>query len=281
MPELPEVETVMRGMAPVVTGRQIAQVDQRRAGLRVPFPDRLPEILTGKTVNRLSRRAKYILAHLDGGRVLVLHLGMSGRVLLPAPGEDYTPEKHDHLILTFDNGARLVFRDPRRFGMVLLLEENTWSDHKAFAGLGPEPLGNDFSAPVLAAALAGRQTPIKTALLDQRHVAGLGNIYVCEALFQAGIDPERPAANIKPDEAEALVVAIRDVLGRAIAAGGSSLKDYRQADGHLGYFQHQFAVYGRAGEPCPGCTCDVSKTKGVRQIRQAGRSSFYCPEKQK
>lgn len=280
MPELPEVETVKRGMEEVLLGDVIEQVDQRRPDLRVPFPEGLKEKLSGRSIDSMTRRAKYILIHLDNGLILVLHLGMSGRVLVLPDGNGYEPVKHDHLILSFQSGAALVLNDPRRFGMVLLLMADELKDHASFKNMGPEPLGNEFSGTILFEKLKGKKTSIKAALLDQRLVAGLGNIYVCEALFYAAIAPVREAMSLTGDETEKLVVAIRSVLNKAIEAGGSSLKDYRTAGGDLGYFQFSFAVYDREGMACPRCDCDVSKTKGVKRIIQGGRSTFYCPEKQ-
>ncbi len=279
MPELPEVETIRRGMEKTIRGHVIAKVEQRRSGLRVPFPANFSKELEGKKIERLTRRAKYILIHL-ASRTVILHLGMSGRILLvPAKG-NYQPQKHDHLILDFDDGSKMIFNDARRFGMVMMADENEVANHPAFKDLGPEPLDNGFSAPVLFDSLRNKKTSIKAALMDQRVVAGLGNIYVCEALFHAGIGPARIAATLSEEDAEKLVKAIRKVLNEAIAAGGSTLRDYRHADGELGYFQHHFAVYDREGEPCPGCSCDISRSGGVRKITQGGRSTYYCPEKQ-
>lgn len=280
MPELPEVETVIRGMRPVIEGQTITATHQGRPDLRTPFPNKLANRLNTRYVSHITRRAKYILAHLDSAETLIIHLGMSGRIHLATPGEPYDLQKHDHFALTFSSGAQMIFTDPRRFGQVMLIPETEINNHPAFAKLGPEPLGNEFAAPVLAAALKTRKGPIKNVLLDQHVIAGLGNIYVCEALFQSGIDPQRPANSLTGAETENLTTAIKDVLIRAIDAGGSSLKDYRQTDGTLGYFQHHFAVYGKAREACPGCKCDVSKTGGIQQIKQGGRSTFYCPRKQ-
>lgn len=281
MPELPEVETVKNGMEQALKGRVVTSVEARRAGLRIPFPPDLKSSLEGRRIEDLGRRAKYILVTLEGGPVLVLHLGMSGRVALLPPEDKREPEKHDHLVFGFDNDARMMFADPRRFGMVFTVPQNELDDHKAFKNLGPEPLGNHFSGPVLVAALKGRKSTIKAALLDQRIIAGLGNIYVCEALYDAGISPLRLAGGVQEAEAEKLTVAIKDVLKRAIKAGGSTLRDYRHADGELGYFQHEFKTYGRVGESCPDCDCNVDKTGGIKRIVQSGRSSFYCPQKQK
>ncbi len=277
MPELPEVETVRAGLLPAMEGQVIARADVNRADLRWPFPPDMAARLTGARVLALRRRSKYILADLDRGETLLIHLGMSGRMLVSGVmiGEYVhahpAPQKHDHVVLHMQGGAKVTFNDPRRFGAMDLMATIGAEAHPLLAGLGPEPLGNTFDGPYLAAKLAGRKTPIKSALLDQRIVAGLGNIYVCEVLHRARIAPERLAGEVK--DAAALVPIIRDVLGEAIAAGGSSLRDYRQADGELGYFQHAFAVYGREGEPCltPACGAEILR------IVQSGRSSFYCP----
>lgn len=278
MPELPEVETVRRGLAPVMEGAVIARADVNRPDLRWPFPPEMAARLTGRQVLGLRRRSKYILADLDSGETLLIHLGMSGRMLISGdPLGQFVhnhpaPEKHDHVVLHMDNGARITFNDPRRFGAMDLLDTATAEQHKLLAVLGPEPLGNAFNEDVLVQAFKGKVSPVKSALLDQRIVAGLGNIYVCEALFRAGVSPRRKAGNISQARVRALVPIIREVLSDAIAAGGSSLRDFRQADGELGYFQHSFDVYGREGQPCraPGCTGTVQR------IVQSGRSSFYC-----
>jgi len=283
MPELPEVETVRRGLSPVMEGARILAADIRRPDLRWPFPEGMAIRLTGARVQRLRRRSKYILADLDSGETLLIHLGMSGRMLIARndtrlPVAEFfhalpVPAKHDHVVLDMDSGARITFNDTRRFGAMDLLDTARADSHPLLASLGPEPLGNAFDGPYLAAALHGRRTPIKSALLDQRIVAGLGNIYVCETLYRARISPKRLAGRIAPARAAALVPIIRDVLTDAIDAGGSSLRDYRQTDGELGYFQHSFQVYGREGAKCltPGCSAEI------RRIVQAGRSSFYCP----
>ncbi len=280
MPELPEVETVCRGLAARLEGRTIVRAVQRRPDLRTPLPDRLPERLAGRRVERVARRAKYILIHLDDGMVLLGHLGMSGRMVVTAAVEPFVPGPHDHVIIETGDGARLVFNDPRRFGMLDLVPAAGLAAHPALAGLGPEPLDDRFTPAMLSAALAGRFTPIKAALLDQKIVAGLGNIYVCESLFHAGISPRRLAASIAGKRSLRLVPAIKAVLTRAIAAGGSSLRDYVQASGELGWFQHDWAVYDREGLPCPGCTCNLAKG-GIRRIVQANRSTFYCPVRQR
>lgn len=279
MPELPEVETVCRGLAARLTGRRLTQVIQRRPDLRFPLPDRMAARLTGRRVLGIDRRGKYILAHLDDGHVLLVHLGMSGRLVVSqAPAA--APGPHDHVILETDDGAVVTFNDARRFGMMDLIAENDLLQHKALALLGPEPLSDAFDGDYLAAALAGRMTPVKAALLDQRLVAGLGNIYVSEALFRAGLSPRRLAGNVTGRRPARLVQAVKAVLTDAIAAGGSSLRDYVQASGELGYFQHAWRVYDREGLPCHGCRCDVARTGGVRRIAQSGRSSFYCPTRQ-
>ena len=274
MPELPEVETVRLGLVPVLEGRKLVRVEARRPDLRIAFPPRFAERLTGRRVERLERRAKYILAHLDHDEILLIHLGMSGRFFVDLKRSNSTGSgAHDHVMFETDRGARVVFSDHRRFGLMTLLKEEEAGSHKLLKGLGPEPLTPDFSAAYLAGALKDKKTPIKSALLDQRIVAGLGNIYVCEALFGAGISPKRLAKNVKGSSAAALVTAIRKVLEEAIAAGGSTLRDYRQADGELGYFQHRFRVYDREGEPCRKRGCSGR----VKRIVQAGRSTFFCP----
>ncbi|RMD64711.1 MAG: bifunctional DNA-formamidopyrimidine glycosylase/DNA-(apurinic or apyrimidinic site) lyase [Alphaproteobacteria bacterium] len=277
MPELPEVETVVRGLRGPLEGRRLTQVIARRADLRIPLPRHFARRLEGRRILRLNRRAKYIVAELDDGGSLLCHLGMSGRMIVAAaPGPP--PGPHDHVILRTDAGLEVRFCDPRRFGLMDLVAPGGLAQHPLLAGLGPEPLGNDFSGPVLAARLAGRRTTIKAALLDQRVVAGLGNIYACESLFFAGLSPRRRAGSVQGARAERLAAAIRSVLMRAIEAGGSSLRDYVQASGELGYFQHEWAVYDRAGQPCPGCTCGHGT---IRRIVQAGRSTFYCGRRQR
>lgn len=278
MPELPEVETICRGIEPALKGQTIARVDTHRIGLRKPFPKNLKKTLENAKVMQVSRRAKYILLGLDTGVVLVIHLGMSGRILLA--GKDHVLQKHDHFIVHLKNGKQMVLNDARRFGIVDLVAGADMESHPLFAHLGPEPLSNHFSGPVLAAALAGRKAAIKIAIMDQRIVVGVGNIYASEALFLAGINPKTPAGRIHGVRAEKLAAAIKQVLKKAIQAGGSTLRDHRQANGEMGYFQHQFAVYDREGEACPGCNCDIGKTKGIKRIVQGGRSSFYCPRKQ-
>lgn len=283
MPELPEVETVRRGLLGVVEGKRIEMADVRRPDLRWPLPDRMAARLTGARVTTLRRRSKYILADLDTGETLIIHLGMSGRILISGAqvGQFHhahpAPEKHDHVVLCFEGGARVTFNDARRFGAMDLAHSSALNDHWLLQSIGPEPLGNDFHEDYLVAAFAGRRTPAKAALLDQRIVAGLGNIYVCEALHRAGISPRRQARRIAAPRVRRLVPVIRDVLREAIEAGGSSLRDYRQADGELGYFQHTFRAYGREGGQCPTPGCGGTITR----IVQSGRSTFYCPSCQR
>jgi len=278
MPELPEVETVRRGLCPVMEGQVIAKADVRRPDLRWPFPEGMAERLTGKRVTALRRRSKYILADLDSAETLIVHLGMSGRMLISGAQvggfhhDHPAPEKHDHVVLDMENGARVTFNDARRFGAMDLAPTDGVEQHWLLDKLGPEPLGNAFNESYLVERLQGRNTPIKSALLDQRIVSGLGNIYVCEALFRAKISPKRKAGNLSKARVHSLVPIIRQVLSDAIEAGGSSLKDYRQADGELGYFQHSFDVYDRENAPCRTPDCGGTITR----IVQSGRSSFYC-----
>lgn len=274
MPELPEVETVCAGLRGVLEGRVLTHVAVRRPDLRFPLPPDLSDRLTGARVTRIDRRAKYILVRLESGDVLIMHLGMSGRINLWSPDQGKPPplHKHDHVVFTAGNGVRIVFHDPRRFGFMDLTDDATLPTHPYFARMGPEPLSDAFTSDVLSAALKGKKTPIKAALLDQRVVAGLGNIYVCEALFEAGISPKRLAASVAGQRAARLVPAIKEVLTRAIAAGGSTLRDYARVDGELGYFQYQWKVYDREGEPCSRDGC----TGTVKRIVQSGRSTFYC-----
>lgn len=281
MPELPEVETVMRGLTPVLLTNKISNVKLHRKNLRIPFPENMSERLSGRLITSLTRRAKYILVHFEGGIVLAIHLGMSGRVSIIPKGENYDLQKHDHMVIDLIKGQKIIYNDPRRFGMVFILDEQELEIHKAFNHLGPEPLGNKFSEAYLKQVLKNKKTPIKQALLDQRVVVGVGNIYACEVLYQLGINPQKNSNMIKGKMLEDMVVVIRDVLNRAIKAGGSTLKDYRHTDGAMGYFQHSFSVYDREGKTCSECDCDVAKTGGVKRITQAGRSTFYCSKRQK
>ena len=280
MPELPEVETVMRGLQARLQGRTILRAEVRRDGLRWPFPGGLAAALTGAKVEGFRRRAKYILMRLQGGSSVLLHLGMSGRMLIRQRGandpDTAGPALHEHVEMETDDGWLVGFVDPRRFGSIDLVPTAAEDAHRLLAGLGPEPLGAAFTPAVLSAGLAGRRTPIKAALLDQRVVAGLGNIYVCEALFRAGIAPSRLAADVAGLAADRLVPEIKQTLLEAIAAGGSSLRDYVQPDGELGYFQHAWRVYGREGEPCPVCP-GLPACPGIQRIVQSGRSTFLCP----
>ncbi len=277
MPELPEVETVVRGLERALSGKRLTRLDLARPDLRSAIPKNLAQRLAGRRIDRFSRRAKYILMHVEGGGVVILHLGMSGRLIVVPPGQAPPRERHDHAVFQFDDGTELRFNDARRFGLLDYSDELHLDAHPRFKQLGPEPLGNEFSGPTLAHLLKGKKTSIKAALLDQRVVAGLGNIYVCEALFGASLSPRRLAGTVQGDRAERLAAAIHDVLTRAIAAGGSSLRDYVQASGELGYFQHQWAVYGKEGERCPECDC----RKGIKRIVQGGRSTFYCAKRQR
>lgn len=291
MPELPEVETVRRGLAPAMEGAEIVRAEARRADLRFPFPERFAERLTGNRVLALRRRAKYLLADLAGGETLIMHLGMSGSFRIEAGIEEgvavaarafHHPRgkaaAHDHVVLSLSGGQTVVYNDPRRFGFMTLAETAALDAHPLLARLGTEPTGNELSAGVLAAGLAGRNSPVKAALLDQTLIAGLGNIYVCEALWRARISPRRLARTlVRRDGAptgrlEALTEAIRAVIAEAIAAGGSSLRDHVQTNGELGYFQHSFAAYDREGEPCRHADC----TGTIGRIVQSGRSTFYC-----
>ena len=283
MPELPEVETVRRGLAPVLEGHRLTRVEARRPDLRFPLPANFVQLLTGATITRLERRAKYLLARLDREDTLVMHLGMSGRFEIARPegtvrpGEfHYAPDpdpKHAHIVFETEAGGRVTYYDPRRFGYMDLINTATLELHPWFTGLGPEPLSDAFDAGRLKDAFKGRKQGPKTLLLDQRIVAGLGNIYVCEALNRARISPFRPAGGVSQIRLTRLVEDIREVLTEAIAAGGSTLRDFAHADGALGYFQHRFRVYDRAGEPCLNSDCGGLIAREV----QAGRSTFFCP----
>ena len=293
MPELPEVETVRRGLAPVLEGARLVRVEQRRADLRFQFPPRFAKRLTGARIERLGRRAKYLVADLDTGESLIMHLGMSGSFRIETdasatqPGAFHMPrgkdQAHDHVVFATDGGAHVIYNDPRRFGFMDLVATEGLETCKHFGAMGVEPLGNAFNADYLAGRLKGKKAPIKAALLDQRIVAGLGNIYVCEALWRARLSPERASgslvrANGRPTEKlEKLTGAVRDVLADAIAAGGSTLRDHRQADGTLGYFQHSFSVYDRKGTGCPRQGCGGE----IRRLVQSGRSTFFCPRCQR
>lgn len=277
MPELPEVETTRRGLLPALEGQVLQAVETRVPALRFPLPVDLVARLTGRKVIGIARRAKYLLVALEDSQVMLIHLGMSGRMrVFPAGSERPPLEKHDHVIFHTAGGSEIRFNDARRFGVIDLMAADEVAHHPMLRDLGPEPLGNAFDGPLLAAQLRGRRSPIKTALLDQKTVAGLGNIYVCEALYHANLSPRRGAYTVQGARAERLAEVIRRVLNEAIAAGGSSLRDFRHADGELGYFQKQFAVYGREGETCPRCA-EAGRAAGcIRRIVQSGRSTFYC-----
>ncbi len=279
MPELPEVETVMRGLQSRLEGRRIVSAVAHRADLRWKLPPGLAQRLTGARVIGFRRRGKYILMRLEGGESVLLHLGMSGRMVL-TPVRPNQPTLHEHLVLETDDGWRLGFVDPRRFGSVDLVPTALEERHRLLAELGPEPLETAFTPASLSASLAGKRTPIKAALLDQKVVAGLGNIYVCEALFRARLSPLRSAHTVPGTRAARLVPAIQDTLREAIAAGGSSLRDYVQPNGELGYFQHAWRVYGHEGEPCERCPGKPA-CPGVRRVTQSGRGTFYCPRSQR
>ncbi len=290
MPELPEVETVRRGLAPHMEGSRIERLELRRKDLRFPFPEVFSERVSESAVTALTRRAKYLLIELDSGETIIAHLGMSGSFKVITAKEMQTPgdflhersklAAHDHVLfhLVNENGAKaqIVYNDPRRFGFMLIAPTNALHEHKLLAGIGIEPLGNELSGAYLAELFNNRGTAFKAALLDQRLIAGLGNIYVCEALWRAGLSPFAPASSLSV-KADILASSIKDVLNEALEAGGSSLRDHRQTDGSLGYFQHRFAVYGREGEACLNLRCDAVIERQV----QNGRSTFYCPACQK
>ena len=283
MPELPEVETVRGGLEPAMVGARFTRVEQRRPDLRFPFPERFTERLVGQEVQGLGRRAKYLLADLSSGEVLVMHLGMSGRFLVTQGGATRMPGEfhhehggesaHDHVVFHLSNGAKVTYNDARRFGFMDLVPRAEIETCRHFSGMGIEPLGNELSGETIARLFKAKRTPLKAALLDQRLIAGLGNIYVCEALYRAGLNPEAPAGSVSGVKAAELAGIIRAVLQEAVAAGGSTLRDHAQVDGSLGYFQHTFRVYDREGEPCvtPGCGDQVTR------LVQGGRSTFYCP----
>jgi formamidopyrimidine-DNA glycosylase len=274
MPELPEVETIRGHLEAAVLGRRIVAARTLRGDLRRPFPPDLAARITGRRIERLERRAKYLIVGLDGGLDLLVHLGMSGRILIGTAGASTEP--HVHFVIDLDDGRRIGLQDPRRFGLVDLVATAERDAHPLLRDMGPEPLSRGFDGKTLAALLKGSGTSIKAALLDQTRIAGLGNIYVCEALFRAGISPKRAAGTVSGERATKLATAIKAVLKDAIAAGGSTLRDHRLPSGELGYFQHNFRVYDREGQPCPGCDCKT----GIKRIVQGGRSTFYCAKRQ-
>jgi formamidopyrimidine-DNA glycosylase len=274
MPELPEVETVRRGLIPRMVGHRIVKLHQRRRDLRVPLPKRFADQVEGRTIEAIDRRAKYLLIRLDSGQTLIVHLGMSGRMTLhdAKSAAEHPFEKHDHVVFELDDGWQVRFNDARRFGLMLLAPTEGVARHKAFKGLGPEPLDESFDGAALAARLKGRKTPIKAALLDQKTLVGVGNIYACEALFLSGISPRRSAHTVQGARADKLVASIKKVLLRSIDDGGSTLRDHVQPGGELGYFQTRFNVYDRFGIVCPTPGCG----KTVKRLVQSGRSTFYC-----
>jgi formamidopyrimidine-DNA glycosylase len=279
MPELPEVETVRRGLASYLEGRSLARVDVRRGDLRIPVPEDFAERITNRRVERLWRRGKYLLMDLNDGATIIVHLGMSGRLVLA--GNMVTGQgRHDHVSFETGDGTRIVFNDPRRFGLLTIAGPGELKNHPLLTAMGPEPLDPAFDGATLSVALRTRNISIKAALLDQRVVAGIGNIYACEALFRARISPRRKAKGVAGRRAERLVPALKHILAEAIEAGGSSLRDHRRPDGELGYFQHSFTVYGREGELCPGCDCNGDETGGIQRMVQGGRSTFFCPRRQ-
>jgi len=269
MPELPEVETVARGLQQSMHGKKIIEVIQRRKDLRFPLPAGLVEGLTGRTVSQVSRRAKYLLIYMDAPHALLAHLGMSGKFVVK-PNKPNQFETHDHIVLILNDGTSVVYNDARRFGMMDFCDAQKPGTHKLLTDIGVEPLDNDFSAAYLAGRLNGLSAPIKNSLMDQKIVAGVGNIYASEALFRAGIKPSRKAGSLNKKEAVLLVESVKEVLKAAIKSGGSTLRDYVRSSGDMGYFQHEFKVYGRAGEDCHHCN------KPIKQITQAGRSTFFC-----
>lgn len=285
MPELPEVETVRLGLERAMAGARLARIEQRRQDLRFPFPERFAERLTGRRIEAMRRRAKYLIAELDGTEFLVMHLGMSGSFFIERPGGSNeraaafarANPAHDHVAFTLSNGARIIYNDPRRFGFMQLIARGDLSTHPLFENIGIEPLGRELDGAAIARLFAGKRTSLKAALLDQSLIAGLGNIYVCESLHRAGLSPRRAAASLTrkngapSGRAIRLAAAIREVLSEAVAAGGSSLRDHRRTDGAFGLFQHSFQVYDRAGKPCLRCG------HSVQRISQSGRSTFFCP----
>jgi len=293
MPELPEVETVRRGLEPAMAGQRLILVEQRRKDLRFPFPARFKERLEGQRVTGLSRRAKYLVLDLSSQEALIMHLGMSGRFTVEMGDKTSKPgdfhhettgtSPHDHVVFHLENGARITYNDPRRFGFMDLVPSASLAESKHFKAMGIEPLGNELDGPLIQTLFTDKKAPLKAALLDQRLIAGLGNIYVCEALHRSGLSPKRLAGTLSGNrglmkgKAELLATTIRDVLTEAVQAGGSSLRDYAQTDGSLGYFQHRFRVYDREGEKCPTGSCSGA----IERIVQSGRSTFYCRTCQK
>jgi formamidopyrimidine-DNA glycosylase len=283
MPELPEVETVMEGLKPFLIGQKINSIDVRSPQLRIPIPQKKIKNLLGYSVLKLERRAKYILVNFDDGHVMIVHLGMTGTfsVYPPQRHGEIDLDRHDHVMFTTDKNVKIIYRDPRRFGVIDVIDANEISSYPALKKLGPEPLHDDFTADVLMENLKTRKTPIKVAIMDQSVVVGVGNIYASEALFLSGIHPATPANEVTGKKLSLLVEKIKFILRAAIQSGGSTLRDYRRVGGESGYFQFNFSVYDRAGEPCPECDCSLKKTGGIQRIVQAGRSTFFCAKRQK
>ena len=283
MPELPEVETVMRGLEPALSGKRFAKIDVYSPALRIPIPRSKILSLIGIKIRNLERRAKYILIHFENQKTMVVHLGMTGSftILTISEFKKFIRDRHDHIVFATSSKHMIVFRDPRRFGMIDVIDQGDILSYKPLANLGPEPLENSFTADVLAKAIATRSSPIKPVLMDQKIVVGVGNIYASEALYMSGISPLQPANNIPLKKLKLLVQNIKKILSAAIDSGGSTLRDYRNAKGELGYFQFQFSVDDKEGDACTNCTCNLSKTGGILRIMQAGRSTFFCATRQK
>lgn len=278
MPELPEVETVMKGLQPFLTGAEILGLEVRSPQLRIPIPARKLKALMGVPVVKLERRAKYILVHFTNKKTMIVHLGMTGSftVYPPKKQADILLDRHDHLVITTDKNVKIIYRDPRRFGMIDVVDTDKMSSYKPLQILGPEPLDKNFTASVLKANLSNRKIAIKVAIMDQKVVVGVGNIYASEALFLAGISPTTQANEVTDQKLALLVDKIKFILNAAIKSGGSTLRDYRNVGGESGYFQFNFSVYDREGEACPVCHCSIEKTGGIQRIVQAGRSTFFC-----
>lgn len=281
MPELPEVETIVRGLRGPLVGRTVTDAKTFSLKIRTPVPKTLAKALTGARIDVVERRAKYILISLDTGHTMVIHLGMTGSIRVGHPRAAFKPNRHDHLWFRLDDATEIVFSDPRRFGILDLIPTAQLAEWPPLKKLGPEPLDRAFTGAVLAGLLKGRKVAVKLALMNQDLVVGVGNIYASEALFLSGISPLKEARSVSAQKCETLCAAIKTVLKASIRAGGSSLRDYRHANGEVGFFQDRFSVYDREGKKCPGCTCDVDKTGGIKRVVQGGRSTFYCPRKQK
>jgi formamidopyrimidine-DNA glycosylase len=283
MPELPEVETVMQGLIPFLHHQKIVSITVRSPSLRIPIPKQKLQSLIGVKVDSLVRRAKYILAHFENGKTAIIHLGMTGSfaVYPPAKHKNIILDRHDHIVMVTDKNDKIIFRDPRRFGMVDVIKTDTLSSYKAIEKLGVEPLGDEFNTITLKEKLSSRRIAIKVAIMDQSVVVGVGNIYASEALYLSSIDPTTPANLIDDKKLKILVNNIKKILKAAIESGGSTLRDYRHVGGETGYFQFHFSVYDRVGEACPDCTCSLKKTGGIQRIIQGGRSTFYCATRQK